>query len=310
MVERHGAVMAHADGDPFGVEEAADILGVDAIQIEADDSGLFLWRGAVDLEVADCIQCTVKFDRQFALVGGDLGHADFVEVVNRGGETSGFGDGGRSRFEFGGELARREAIERDLIDHAAAAEEGGHLGEEFFFAIEHTDAGGAEDLVPAEGDEIGIPLLDINLFMGRGLGGVDERDGAGGMRGGDDFFDGEDCSQHITDGGERDEFCFAAEFLLKVLPVEFTFGSDANPLDECASAGGGLLPGDDIGMVLGEEEQDFIACLEVGVAPASCDEVDRHRRAGGEDDFVGLRGAEKGLHFGAGVFVGFGGAVA
>ena len=46
------------------------------------------------------------------------------------------------------------------------------------FAVEHADAGGAEDLVAGEGVEIGVERLHVHLHVRRGLGAVDQRQGA------------------------------------------------------------------------------------------------------------------------------------
>ena len=63
-------------------------------------------------------------------------------------------------------------------------------------------------------------------------------------------------------------------------------------------------------MVLHRGDEDFVAALHVCVAPAAGDEVDAGGRAGREDDFAGVLGADEVADFFAGFFVLLGGTFA
>ena len=56
-------------------------------------------------------------------------------------------------------------------------------------------------------------------------------------------------------------------------------------------------------MMLQGREDDAVAGLEIGHAPASGHEIERGGGAGGEDDLAGLAGVEEALHPGAGPLI-------
>ena len=78
-----------------------------------------------------------------------------VQVIDRRAEPDRGHDRRRAGFELGRQLGRREAVAPDAADHAAAAEERRHGVEQFLAAVEDADAGRAEHLVAAEGEEVG-----------------------------------------------------------------------------------------------------------------------------------------------------------
>ena len=110
-----------------------------------------------------------------------------VEVIDRRAERDGGGDRRRAGFELGRQLGGREAVEPNAVDHAAAAEERRHGVEQFFAAVEHADAGGAEHLVAAEGEEVGAQLADVRRQVRHALGRVDQHQRAGRVRPAGDF---------------------------------------------------------------------------------------------------------------------------
>ena len=131
-------------------------------------------RGAEDVQAVDFRQSLVGVAAEFVFVAGNFFEADEVEVIDCGAERDGGRDRRRAGFEFGGQLGGREAIGPDAVDHAAAAEERRHGVEQFLAAVEHADAGGAEHLVAAEGEEVGAHLADVRRQVRHALGGVDE----------------------------------------------------------------------------------------------------------------------------------------
>ena len=217
----------------------------------------------------------------------------------------------RAGFELGGQLGGREAVGPDAVDHAAAAEERRHGVEQFFAAVEHADAGGAEHLVAAEGEEVGAEFADVRGEVRHALGGVDEHERAGGVRAAGDFCDRVDRAQDVRDGGDGDDFRAVGE-----QRVERRRGSSR--------------PSSVIGMCLRTAPVRSASCcqgtrfewcsivvtrissprLHVGVAPTAGDEVDAGGGAGREDDFAGVLGADEGADFFAGFFVLLGAAFA
>ena len=92
--------------------------------------------------------------------------------------------------------------------------------------------------------------------------------------------------------------------------IEQAVVGDRNVLEHRAGALGQLLPGHEVGVVLHRGEEDFVAGLHVGIAPTAGDEVDAGGRAGGEDDFRALFGADEGADLFAGLFVQLGAPIA
>ena len=66
---------------------------------------------------------------------------------------------------------------------------------------------------------------------------------------------------------------------------------------EGADAGAGLLghhlPGNDVGVVLGDADQDLVAGLKPRLGPAAGNQVERHGGAGGQNDLVARLGANE-----------------
>src|SRR5205823_4803179 len=69
------------------------------------------------------------------------------------------------------------------------------------------------------------------------------------------------------------------------------------------------LPGHQVRVVFHLGQQDDIARLQVGAAPAGGDEVDRFRRAARKDDLGGIGGVDESSDPRAGALVGLGGAI-
>ncbi len=106
-------------------------------------------------------------------------------------------------------------------------------------------------------------------------------------------------------------FTSGREQFVELRQIEHAAVTEDGDVDELrAGAPGELLPRDEVGVVLQFGEQDFVAGLDVPVAPGGGDEVDGFGRAAREDDLGRLcRVDEPGGAF-AGALVGGGGAVA
>ena len=71
----------------------------------------------------------------------NLVHADAREVIDRDAEADGFGDVGRARLEFVGQIVVLRVIEPDFLDHFAAAHERRHRFEKLLPAVQHAARG-------------------------------------------------------------------------------------------------------------------------------------------------------------------------
>ena len=111
------------------------------------------------------------------------------------------------------------------------------------------------------------------------------------------------CSKRIGDGTQANKFGFAIQLLRIIGPIQNTcfcnldeayFGT--RPLSQ-------LLPWHDVGMVLHDRQQNFVAWSDIGIAPASGNRINGQRRAGRKDDLVGPFGTDKLLHLDSRLFV-------
>ena len=153
-------------------------------------------------------------------------------------------------------------------------------------AVEHTDAGGAVHLMGREGIEIDVEGTDVDVHVGRGLSAVDHYGDSHGMGVGGDFGDGVDGSEDVADMADADETRALVEEGAEGFHVETSVGEDGNDAQEDALAVAEELPGDDVGVMLHDGEDDFVAVFEEGTE-AGGHEVDCLGGAAGEDDFAG-----------------------
>src|SRR5665213_586648 len=144
------AVMAGADTDALLVEDLRDVMGVHVTECERDHARAIRSsrRWSKDRELFEGVGqgCDgVRGER--ALVLGDRFEANRFQVVHRRTEPYRFGDRGGACLELPGDLVGGEAVEPDVRDHLAAAEERWHRLEQRSSCVEHADAGWSEHLV-------------------------------------------------------------------------------------------------------------------------------------------------------------------
>ena len=85
---------------------------------------------------------------------GDRVEADRLEVGDGGTEPDGLADGGSAGLELPRDVVDSEAVQPDIADHLAAAEERRHRLEQLLACPQDADAGRAEHLVAGEGEEV------------------------------------------------------------------------------------------------------------------------------------------------------------
>ena len=225
-------------------------------------------------------------------MGLDRVHADAVEVVDRGAEPDRLGDGHRPGLELPGDVVGREAVLAHVADHLAAAEERGHGLEELRAGPEGADGGRAEHLVAGDAHEVRVPLADVEAPVGGVLGGVDERERTGGVRGVGEGADVVDRAEHVRRGREREELR-PREEAVQLRGVETEVVVERHPAQLDAPLGGQDVPRHHVGVVLELGEDDDVAGVEVGASPRVGDEVDGLGDVAGEHDLrrrLGRRG--------------------
>ena len=99
-------------------------------------------------------------------------------VVQGRAEADRVGDVARAGLEPAGWRLEQRPLEGDVGDHVAAALPGRHVLEHVPLAVERTDAGGPEDLVPGEDEEVDVEGLHVDGQVRDRLGAVDQHPGA------------------------------------------------------------------------------------------------------------------------------------
>src|SRR5437868_10041425 len=90
---------------------------------------------------------------------------DLSEVVDRRTQADRVDVRARPRFELPGQLVPLGHRDGDATDHVAAVEERTHPLEDRGPSPDHARAGRREHLVPAEDQEVGAEILDVDGRM-------------------------------------------------------------------------------------------------------------------------------------------------
>ena len=244
--------------------------------------------------------------QQLVLVGRDVRQPEPVDVIERGAQSDGVGDVRRAGLELGRELGERRLFERHVADHVAAALPRRHDLQQFFLGVNGADAGGAENLVPGEDEEVAAELLHVDRDVGDRLRAVDQHAGAVALGHLGHLGHRQDRAQAVRGVRQRDELGARAEDCLILLEHDFAPVVDGNDPQDGPLFLGDHLPGDDVGVMLERREDDLVARLQEFPAVGLGDEIDPFGGAADEDDFLRRRGAEKRLHLLPGLLEGVG----
>ena len=136
-------------------------------------------------------------------MGVDRLHAHGVQIIDGSAQPDGRDDRRRAGLELGGQIGRSKAVQRDVADHAPAAQERRHGLQQLPFSEQHADPRRPEHLVPAEGQEITVQRLHVGHQVRHALGAVDQHQGARLVGAANDFLDRVDRAQHVRDGRDR-----------------------------------------------------------------------------------------------------------
>ena len=122
--------MSAADGHVLHVEDLGDVVRMDAVEVERDDSRPPVCRRSVRHQAGDLRQPLERVGGELVLVLLDRVEPDLGDVVQRRGEADSLGDRLRSGLELVRQLPPGRLLDLDLADHVAAGVEGGHLLEQ------------------------------------------------------------------------------------------------------------------------------------------------------------------------------------
>ena len=145
------AMVAGADGDSHLVDEGAEVIVVDALDIERE--GALAVGGAVEVEAGNVGEGGGGLFDEGLFVGGDGAEVEGVEPVEGGGEGDASFDVGGAGFVAEGEVVVSGALVGDFFDHLAASAPRGKVFEAGGFSVEDADAGGGVDFVAGKDEE-------------------------------------------------------------------------------------------------------------------------------------------------------------
>ena len=186
---------------------------------------------------------------------------------------------------------------------------GGHLVEKRFFAVEHTDAGGAVDLVAAEDEKVAVERLHVDGEVGHALGAVHQKVGAGIVGDARHFGHGVDGAEDVAHVAAAHQSGAVGEEGVVGVEVKHAAVVHGDDLEDDALPLAQQLPRHDVGVVLHRGEDDLIARFQKAFTEGGGHEVEAFGRPPGEDDFGRGTGVDEAPHRLACPFVQVGGAL-
>ena len=254
--------MAGADGNALGVQDGAHVVGVGVFHDEGEDAAL-VPRGADETHRFDFGQLLGTIGQQFAFVGGDVGHAQAVHVVNGDAQADAAGDVLGAGLKLGGNYVVEGLLESNGANHLAAALVGRHSVQQVGAAIEGADAGGAVELMAGEDVEVAADALHIYRYVGDGLGAVQQDGDAAGVGQLHDLLRRVDGAEGIGLVDDGHQLGAVSEQLFVLVQQQLAVVVDGDDLEVGALFLAQNLPRDDVGVMLHSRNDDFIALAYV-----------------------------------------------
>ncbi len=118
--------MSGSDGDAFLIQNRADVVRVNVVNHERQHAELFT-RGADNAHAFDRGNLCRRIDEQLMFVGRGLFPADDAQIINGRAQANLGSDRGRARFKLVRQVGIDRLLERDALNHVAAALKGLHL---------------------------------------------------------------------------------------------------------------------------------------------------------------------------------------
>ncbi|SLE02389.1 Uncharacterised protein [Mycobacteroides abscessus subsp. massiliense] len=184
-------------------------------------------------------------------------------------------------------------MQGDVGDHVAAALPRWRLGESVFAAVEHTDSGGAVDLMAREDEEVGAEFLQVDRQMRHRLCAVDEHTCAISVCDLDDLLGRGHRSQRVGNLSGRNQFGAWANQIFQLGEQQVAGIVHRGHLDHGAGLLRNQLPRNDIGVVFQVGDDDLVAVPQVLAAPGIGHQIDGLGGAAHEDDVLVGFGAQE-----------------
>ena len=280
-------MVAGAHSDAQLVEQQAHVIAVDVAHQKRHDSTL-VGSGAIDA-------CTVNLEQparhglqQLVLVSGDVGHAQFLDIVDGPGQGGNAHIVGRTGLKLERQLGKGCLVERDVPNHLATTLIGRHAVEPLLLAIEHPHAGGSIHLVARQGIEVAVQVLHVQGQVWCGLGAVDQHGHIMPVGDGYHLLDRVDRAQHIAHMGQCHKAGVVGEHVLVGLEVQLAIVADG-------LAAADELPWHDVAVMFHDSEDDLVVVLK-HVAHRRGHQVDALGGATGEDDLLNASGIDVSAH--------------
>ena len=150
--------------------------------------------------------------------------------------------------------------------------------------------------MPGECIEVAAKSLYVNILMHDTLCPVNYQQRAGCVYHRSDFLHGVDKSEHVGCVADADDSRTLAKQSGQQVKAQGAAVADRQHAEFSPFAGTEHLPGHDVGVVLGLGDDDLVAFLYKCFSKAPGGKVQRMGSAGGEDDFLTGRGADKVLY--------------
>ena len=284
-----------ADAHAVHVHDARDVVRVDALDVKAHDAVVVIpIDGADDLDKVELHEFAHQVMDECLLAGLDVLIAHGVDQVVEG-RAGGENAGGvlRAGLELLGDGRPDGVLLGDRIDHLAAGEHGRHGVEQVHLAPQHADAHGAHGLVCAKGKEVGAQVGHVNRHVRQRLCAVDDQVATVLVHELAEVLDRVLDAQHVGDLAHGQNLGLGAHLGKNFLGGELT-GLGGVEVDELGTGlAADLLPRNQVGVMLHDGDDDLVAGLQHRGRKALGDQVERLTGVAGEDDLVGLGGADE-----------------
>ncbi len=279
--------------DAFVAEHFRDVMCVDAVDGEADAAENRIVTRAEDANALYGSEFVEKERKQTSFVRDPIAPVPCLLPLERRREPDGAKKVRRAGFEPRGRVGGNEAFRRDTADHPATRDERGHFGQQGTLAIQQADARWAIEFMTGAREEVAIELRDVDRRMGGELRRVNADERIVFFRSLRERLDVGTVPQHVALArhGEQSN-ALVAENRFNIVLVQSSVFIDADPPHVDAAAFPQREPRRDVAVMIERCDRDGVV-LAPAFPERMRDEIDPHRRTGGEHDFVGVRGSEE-----------------
>ena len=145
---------------------------------------------------------------------------------------------------------------------------------------ENPDTGRPQHLMTTEDHKICSPLLNIGRLVRNMLRGVHQYKTPFRMRDFNDLSNRNFHSENIRNRCDRNNPGLRGKLFSKVIQIKLAIGRNSSKSNERTRSFRQLLPGDNIGVMLKNRQQDLVTFLDAGISPGTGNEIDCGCRSG------------------------------